>query len=377
MNKSAKTHKGRQVEVYSELNQALNINLQDFDLQDAIPDPPIRSIPPSPQHMDILPPGALKHKFPYPDHDEHMRLNGEDFITFDPRFKDFDPSSDFFELKNIEMLIKMDFEDVMQTEVSVGWVFFPGWNSNLTIEKVLLAKGQNHDMFSFITSVFLVDNLLKDASGVECGCKNYYKCDKIHEQDYLRLQLLFSKACIERGFNYLDNDELRDFLTKFHNERVSRLEEIVSKNLAKLRDPRLAGLALYSKHRANFPTVTAEIEKAFESMVPDKSHKGYFITLCIYRLYEEMDIINKENEGLKLGVREREKVYEKAVQLVEAAHIARLKKIKLVKKVEDMEKITDFKRGIFWRDQEYEIALKQYQKEVYELTHDKDDIEME
>lgn len=70
------SHKSSQLEVYSDLNQALNINLQNFDIEDAIPDLPRRSNPPIQQHMDILPPGALKHKFPYPDHDEHMRLNG-------------------------------------------------------------------------------------------------------------------------------------------------------------------------------------------------------------------------------------------------------------------------------------------------------------
>ena len=36
-----------------------------------------------------FPRDALKFKVPYPEHDEDMRLNGEDFLKLDKRFADY------------------------------------------------------------------------------------------------------------------------------------------------------------------------------------------------------------------------------------------------------------------------------------------------
>ena len=90
---------------------------------------------------------------------------------------------------------------------------------------------------------------------VNCDCKHYYTCPSMHEQDYIRLQVKFSKACLDSGFDYLDNNDLRDFVTRYHNHKVDVITNIYVKNLAKLPDTRLIGLAYYSKHKESFQSV--------------------------------------------------------------------------------------------------------------------------
>lgn len=78
-------------------------------------------------------------------------------------------------------------------------------------------------MFAMITAIFLIDDFLKAKAGVDCDCADHYMCPKIHVHDYIRLSQMFAYECYNRGFNYLANSDLRDFVMEIHVSRVNRL----------------------------------------------------------------------------------------------------------------------------------------------------------